>query len=66
MLSGSGERYLAESGMNGAQKEGVCGIGAIWVVTRLFNRPYVYMTRGDFLLSRTTLIQYRRTTNLRE
>ncbi|KZE48853.1 hypothetical protein AV540_16465 [Brevibacillus parabrevis] len=66
MLSGSGERYLAESGMNGAQKEGVCNIGAIWVVTRLFNRPYVYKTRGDFLLSRTTLIQYRRTTNLRE
>jgi hypothetical protein len=27
-------------------------IRAIWVVPRLINRPYVFMTRGDFLFSK--------------
>jgi hypothetical protein len=46
MLSGLANDTIAESGMN----SGCSAVRAIWVVTRLMNRPYVNnIRRGVFL-----------------
>lgn len=46
MLSGLANVTIAESGMN----SGCSVVHAIWVVTRLMNRPYVnIIRRGVFL-----------------
>lgn len=46
-LSGVAIDIIAESGI----KDGLFVFDAIWVVTRLFNRPYVcYRQGGDFFV----------------